>query len=98
MEKGLSAEVRLTALKQRGILPLKGSVVRVSADQLIDEATQKSYYLARIELLEGFKLPDGIIMKPGMQTEVMIKTGERSALAYALEPLTDSFNRAFRED
>jgi HlyD family secretion protein len=33
-----------------------------------------------------------------MQAEVMIATGERTALEYLMKPLLDSFNRAFRDD
>ena len=31
-----------------------------------------------------------------MPAEVMIETGERSALGYILSPLTDSLDRAFK--
>jgi hypothetical protein len=33
-----------------------------------------------------------------MQAEAMIVTGERTALAYLLRPVTRSFDRALRED
>ena len=42
-------------------------------------------------------LPDVEIM-PGMPVEVLIKTGEFTVAHYALRPVFDSFNRAFRED
>ena len=34
---------------------------------------------------------------PGMPVEVFITTGERTALSYLVKPVTDQFNRAFRE-
>jgi HlyD family secretion protein/epimerase transport system membrane fusion protein len=36
-------------------------------------------------------------LHPGMQAEVMIVTGARTALDYLLEPLLLSLDRAFRE-
>ncbi len=57
-----------------------------------------AYYLVRIELDTNFlaKLDD-VHPSPGMPVEVMIYTGVCTALEYFLEPLTKSFNRAFRE-
>jgi HlyD family secretion protein len=37
-------------------------------------------------------------MIPGMPAEVMIVTGQRTALRYALEPILPSIRRSFRED
>ena len=35
---------------------------------------------------------------PGMPAEVIIKTGERTALRYLLQPILDSMHRAWREE
>ena len=70
----------------------------VSADLLTDEASGEKYVLARAELVETQAVSiDLDEPNPGMQAEVMIVTGARSALDYLLEPLMKSFNRAFRE-
>ena len=37
-------------------------------------------------------------LQPGMQAEVFIRTGERTAVDYLLQPLTDSFRRAWLEE
>jgi multidrug efflux pump subunit AcrA (membrane-fusion protein) len=34
---------------------------------------------------------------PGMQADVFIRTGERTFMRYMLEPLIDSFDKAYRE-
>ena len=34
---------------------------------------------------------------PGMQTDVFIRTGQRTFLGYLMQPLSDSFRRAWRE-
>jgi HlyD family secretion protein len=101
---GLPALVRLLPYKQRRTPPVAGTVVYVSADRLIDERPQglaapgQPYFLAKVEISEeGLKkLPD-VQLIPGMPTEVMIETGETTVAAYALSPVLDSFDRAFRE-
>ena len=99
VHKDLEAQVRLTAFSQRHTLPLAGRVVSVSADRLTDEISGEPYYLARVALEPGAN--DGAVaakLQPGMQAEVLIATGSRSALAYLAEPFTRSLNRAFREN
>jgi len=93
VQNGMHAQMRLTAFNQRTTPLHEGTVESVSADHLIDENTSENYYLARIRLNEASPLE----LKPGMKAEVMIVTGERTFMEYMLEPLTNSFNRAFRE-
>ena len=95
---GLRAEVRFTAFSQRNTRPFDAAVESVSADRLSDRLTPEGYFLARIVLTAGEEQFKGAKLHPGMQAETMIITGTRSALSYFLKPLTDSFNRAFRED
>ncbi|WP_210191742.1 MULTISPECIES: HlyD family type I secretion periplasmic adaptor subunit [Rhodomicrobium] len=94
-----TAAVRLLAFKQRTTPLLHGAVSYVSADALENPATRQQYFLARIEV------PDDEIAKlgklkltPGMQVEVMIRTGDRTAFQYLVQPMVDSFNRAWREE
>lgn len=94
---GLRALVRLTAFNQRNLPPLEGIVTSVSADRLSDERTGQAYYLARVEPDEILVQAQGAI-QPGMQAEVMIVTGARTALESFLNPISRSLNRAFRED
>ncbi|MBL4719727.1 MAG: HlyD family type I secretion periplasmic adaptor subunit [Alphaproteobacteria bacterium] len=96
---GLSAEIRLTAYSQRNLQPLPGTVITVSADRLTDARTGAPYFLARIALTaEANSSFDKSMLYPGMQAEVLIITGKRTALDYFLRPIGSSFNRAFRED
>lgn len=44
---------------------------------------------------EGF--PNGLTLIAGQSTEVYIKTSERTALEFLLEPLTAGLRRSFRE-
>jgi HlyD family secretion protein len=89
----LPAEVRLTAYKQRRTPTVHGVVTYVSADALTNEKTGQPYYVARVEVPQATTLA----LAPGMPAEVMIVTGKRTALAYILDPINDSFARAFHE-
>ncbi len=96
---GLSAHVRFSAFSSRTHLPVAAKVITVSADRFVDDRTGAPYYKAEIVLTEDVKkVLAGETLYPGMQAEVMIVTGSRTPMAYLLEPLTDSINRAFRED
>jgi HlyD family type I secretion membrane fusion protein len=96
---GLPAQVRLTAFNQRDTPLLDGKLTRVSADSFTDEHSGASYFLARITIdAAELKKLDGRELYPGMGSEVLIKTGQRTTMDYILAPLTDSMRRAFRED
>jgi len=95
---GLSADVHLLAYSQRRVPPLKGAVVTVSADRLLDKRTDEPYYATKIRVFDEKTAElDGIRIVPGMPTEVFIKTGRSTVALYALRPLLDSFSSAFRE-
>jgi HlyD family type I secretion membrane fusion protein len=95
---GLAAEVRLTAFKQRTTPTLAGRVAYVSADRLVDAASGTAHFTARVEIpaAELARL-DGVELYPGMPAEVMVVVGRRTALGYLLDPLRESFGRAFHE-
>lgn len=98
VHQGLKARVQLTALKQRSTPALLGEVTRVSADIFTDQQSGESYYTARITIdpTEMEKLR-GQLLYPGMPAQVMIITEKRTPLQYFIQPIKDSFNRAFRE-
>ena len=95
---GMRAEVHLTAYKQRTVPIIHGTVIQVSADRLTDTKSGAGYYLAQVKVDEQ-ELAElkNVRLAPGMPAQVMIPTGERSALDYLLRPLTDSLNKSFRE-
>lgn len=92
------AILRFATFDARTTPELQGRVTQVSADAFTDERTQASFYRAELELEPGEldKLGDQRIV-PGMPVEVFIRTTDRTPLAYLTKPLTDYFNRAFRE-
>ena len=95
---GLPAEVRIQAFSASDVPLLGGEVVTVSADSLTDVRRGHSYYAARVRLGDLSGLPSGAALQPGMPAEVMIVTGERTALQYLIDPLRSRVARALRED
>ncbi|ELV8590828.1 TPA: HlyD family type I secretion periplasmic adaptor subunit [Vibrio vulnificus] len=92
---GLDARVRLTALNARIQEPLNGKVLTVSADKL-SEQNKEDYYLARIALNDQDAQQHQLTA--GMNAEVLILSRPRTPISYLLKPITESFNRAFREE
>jgi HlyD family secretion protein len=95
---GLSAEVKLTPYKARILPGLNGVVREVSADASFDENAKQLYYKVKIEIppAELKHFPD-VKLQSGMPAEVFIDLGSNSLIHYFLQPMIDSFHRAFRE-
>ena len=71
----------------------------LAADQTVDEQAQAAYYLVRAEIdADALASNPDVILYPGMPAELLIMRRARKAIDYLLEPITESFNRAFRED
>lgn len=95
----LETSVRFVAYKQRSTPVVKGKVVRISADAVNDERGGASFYVATVEVHpdELARVPH-VRLYPGMPVEIAIITGQRTMLAYLMQPFTDSLARSFRED
>ncbi|SDW91054.1 HlyD family secretion protein [Paracoccus sanguinis] len=95
---GQQVVLRFSAFSSRTTPEIDGTLARVSADAVVDEASRMQFYRAEVTLpqSERDKLGD-LALIPGMPVEVYIQTGERSPLAYLVKPLSDYFVRAFRE-
>lgn len=95
--EGQEAVLRFPVFDQRTTPELFGGVSRVSADAFTDEASGFRFYEVEIVLDEGEIDRLERTLLPGMPVEAFIRTEDRSPMAYLLRPLTDYFNRAFRE-
>lgn len=95
----MPASVRLVAFKQRVTPTLDGRVTRVSADSFSDERSGEVYFLATVEVpaKELARAPN-VKLYPGMPATVAIITGERTLLDYIVQPITESFAGALREE
>lgn len=102
VETGMEARIVLSAYKSRRMPLLNGKVTQVSADTFNEQqgVQSVSFYTARVEVdsKELAALDAKIKLYPGMPVDVFIHTGSRSFFAYILAPLTDSFDKAFKED
>ena len=96
---GQDVTLRFSAFDQRRTPELMGTVTLVSADIFLDDATQVSYYQAEVQLNEGEaeKLPEDMVLIPGMPVEAFVRTADRSPMDYLLKPLAEYFAKAFRE-
>jgi len=96
---GQDVVLRLPALDQRTTPELTGRVSKVSADAFTDDKSGRSYYRAEILIKDGEmeRLPEGVVLVPGMPVEAFIRTADRTPLAYLLKPVSDYFVKAFRE-
>ena len=94
-----TAEVRMVSLNVRTTPAIYGSVRSMSGDSLIDEVTQKPFFLTFIEIpAEEWEKLNGVKLTAGMPAEVLIQTGERTLLDYLLKPMTDALHRGMNED
>lgn len=85
---GLDADVRLTGFPDLPLLALEGKVLSVSADRLEDSGGRPPYFLARLQISPAeMKKIGARRIQPGMTADVVIKTGERTLIAYLLKPL-----------
>lgn len=103
LSTGQVALVRFPSLHERTLPNLEGMLTRVSADSFTDDKTGASYFTAEVmvppEQLERLKRVRGpdFALRAGLPVEVLIRLRPRTALDYALEPLTGSFWSTMRE-
>ena len=100
---GQEAQVRFLGLHERNMPVITGNLTRLSADALVDEKTGEAFYTAEVRVpadqLKQIQQVRGedFELRAGAPVAVLIPLKERTALQYALEPLTDTMWTAFRE-
>jgi HlyD family type I secretion membrane fusion protein len=94
---GMPADISWTSLTRRNRVPIEGVVAVLSPDRLVDELSGQPYYEARIEVSPTAEYAEGNVLMAGMGADVFIRTGERTALQYLMEPLLRNFRLGFRE-
>jgi HlyD family secretion protein len=104
VEIGQTAEVRFPNFSSRQTPVILGKVVSLSPDALTDPAgsggqqQQQPYFSAKV-MIDYSAVPEHVAKKiqPGMEADIMISTGERTAMAYFIGPLLNSFAKTFHE-
>jgi HlyD family secretion protein len=94
---GSAAGLRFTNFGSWTTPEFEGTVETVSPDIVVDQKSGTGYYIARIRLPAATVKQLGRPIVAGMPVEVFIATGERTALAYLVKPLSDQIARSFRE-
>ncbi len=95
---GQKVEVRFSSFHSRTIPVISGVVRTVSQDRLVDLATHTPYYMATVFVSQA-NLPVELRgrLRAGLPTDVIIPTGERTALQYIWSPLTNALHKSMRE-
>ncbi len=105
---GQVSKIKFSSFKSRISPVFVGKVSWLSPDVIIepnkpaqDPSLANGYYLARIDLdKDDFNekaQPRGLSIRPGMQAEVKIVTGERTLLRYLLDPILDAMFKGLKE-
>lgn len=103
LHPGQRTQIRFTSLHERDLPLLDGTLTELSADSFTDEKTGAQYFRAEVaappEELDKIRQVRGAQtgLQAGLPVEVLIPLRKRSALAYLLEPLTQTFWRMGRE-
>jgi protease secretion system membrane fusion protein len=98
---GLPVNLRFSSLNSSTMPVVEGKVLTVSGDQLLDEQTRLPYFAVEVEVSAETVArlqTHGLVVKPGMQAEVMVQTGERTFLNYLLRPLAQRIRGALTEE
>jgi membrane fusion protein, adhesin transport system len=94
------AQVSITAYDSAIYGKMKGKVVSISPDAIVEERTGQSFYLVRVRTAQkGLVGPNSKLLPigPGMTTEVSLLGDKRTVLSYVFSPVTKLANAAFRE-
>lgn len=102
LRQGQEATIKLTAYDYTIYGTLKGAVDFISADTFKDERAREAdgnpHYkvTVRVDMTDLTPQQASIQIRPGMQAEIELHTGEKTVLQYLLKPLYKS-REAFRE-
>ena len=103
LKPGQRTQIRFTSLHERDLPLLNGTLTELSADSFTDEKTGVQYFRAEVaappEELDKVRKVRGAQsgLQPGLPVEVLIPLRKRSALAYLVEPMFQTFWRMGRE-
>lgn len=101
---GLDADVRFSTFANSPQLLVEGKINTISKDLVVENTVNTgrpvdSYYLAKISITpNGMKVLGRRTLQPGMPVQVVIKTGERTLLAYLLHPLSKRIAASMKEE
>ena len=99
MFPGQDAVLRFSSFNARTTPEVFGFITNVAPDVVVNEQSGLSFYKVEVKLKDGeLEKLEGQELIAGMPVEVYIQTGERTPLVYLMKPVTDYFERAWREN
>ncbi len=98
LRQGMRTELRFSSFHDRTIPVIFGQIQSISQDRVVDEQQHIAYYLAVVKVNQD-SLPGRLKgrLKAGMPVDVTVPIGARTALEYIYQPLTNAFQKSFRE-
>lgn len=93
----MEARIRFAAFNARTAHEPNGKITWISPDQTQMAETGEPYFKIRLQLNDGERQRLGEKTEPGMPADVMMTSEARSVSSYLTRPMTDQFNRVFRE-
>lgn len=95
---GMEAQLRFTAFNVDTTPVVPGIVKLVGADkEPSQQGSEGDFYLGQVETTpEGLEMLGNLKVQPGMNVDVIIKTGERSFMSLVMKPMTDKAVKAFK--
>ncbi|WP_234496795.1 HlyD family type I secretion periplasmic adaptor subunit [Vibrio maritimus] len=98
VQSGQNASVRLSGLNHMTVPPVSGEVIYVDADVSESPDGASTGFKVKVSInqnsIEGLYQVD---LTPGMPAEVFVLLEQKRPIDYLLEPLSNSFYKAFRE-
>ena len=89
--------MHLLAYQARYEFQINGVLKKISSDELVDEITKSRYYQGIVVVDDSDIRKANAKLIPGMPVVALIQTGERTVMAYLLDPITRIYKFAFRE-
>ena len=98
LRPGMRTELRFSSFHDRTIPVIFGEIRSISQDRVVDEVQHAAYYLGIVHVNQD-SLPPRLKgrLKAGMPVDVTVPIGARTALEYIYQPLTNAFQKSFRE-
>jgi len=97
LHPGLPVELNFTALNLRTTPVIRGEVLGVSPDRVVDQRTGTPFYRMRTSIGDA-ESAEHLQLRHGMPVDVFVKTGERSLMSYLVKPFLDRWRGGMRED
>ena len=95
---GQKATIQIVGAEARVLPTIEGVLISISADRMNDQRTGGSFFMSKIEIpVEQLRRLGEFKLTAGLPVDVLIKRGERTAMQYLIQPLTDRLSRSFRE-